>query len=103
MGNESTRRNLEQELQKMYNKRMQHMELQNTLLTQMKEKQERAKSEGYKPPVAATTMFGISSSSSAIGNRQSSSATDLMQRVDASKYMTKPLGRSAVDIEHVHG
>lgn len=111
--NESTRRNLEHELQKMYHRRAEQMELQSTLLAQMREKQVRAAGDGYRPPPAAATMIGgfagASPTAGNSGGRQGGSScaadsTGLAQRVDAPRYVIKPLGRgAAVDIERGHG
>jgi len=106
--NENSRKVLDQELQRFNKRRNEERENQSVLIQMMAAKQQREKSDGIKPqPSVATMQITPGLMAMTTGSIPKPSAHDHTQRVDASKFLTKPLGRPEVkpwiDIERSHG
>lgn len=100
----STWKVLKQELSREQGKKAEELELQNALVQQMAEKQSRLRASGIRLPVASSTMAVTPALLASAAARSPLSASagnlamvaDLTQRVDAAKYLAKPLGNPEV-------
>lgn len=110
-----TRRTLEEEFDKTRGHKTAELELQLALVQQMAEKQRRAQQEGYRaPPASATMSVSPKMLESAMARCPLAGSSgrmldggNLSQRLDAAKYLQKPMGcvevKPWVDITRSHG
>lgn len=89
--NESTRRNLDMELDRSRIKRAEEVQLQRELVAMMQEKQQREKQDGVKRAPNMATMH-----SPVRGSAGTPADLDLSKSIEAARHVDKPLGRVEV-------
>jgi len=81
----AAQRSLDQETMKMQHKKAEEVRLQHELRIMMAEKEQREVNDGYIRPASLSTMKM---------SMQKSSSADMSSRLDAARYISKPLGRA---------
>merc|ERR1712224_246497 len=81
----AAQRSLDQDSMKAQHKRAEEVRLQQEFRIMMAEKEQREANEGYRKPASLSTMRM---------SMQRSSSADVSSKLDAARYMSKPLGRA---------
>merc|ERR1712139_550193 len=85
MGKVAAQRSMDQDAMKAQQKKAEELRNQQELRIMMAEKEQREADEGYKRPAALSTMKM---------SMQRNDSVDISSKLDAARYMSKPLGRA---------